>query len=442
MAGGEPEELPVDADASAPSLPLSAFLRRAGRWTGVAAQFFSVHAVLQAATLVSGLLFANLLPVDAFAAYALATSILVTFTFFTDLGVSVALNHFRHASLKGGLPYDDMLTAALQVRRRLFVIGAPVVAVAMWSWGRRVGAGLAPSAAMLVIVFAVVWWQVLSTTRVNDLRLRDQFALGYRAELAGAIARVTSTVAVLAAGLRDAWSAVATALAAAVVTAVVAGPSPGVASTPPRPEALSALVRYLLPTLPSALYFAVQGQVVIWLAAIFGGVSTLASVGALGRLGLVVGAFGGLISVVFMPRLVRQVDDRMFLRRFLQFGAVLVAVAGSLLALAVVAPGLLLRLIGPAYRGLTFEVQLMVLASGISLVASFLVQVNHARAWSRWQPVALVCMIAAQGVMAMLWPLDTTEGVMWFTVGSVTVGAVSQAVMTAIGFVRPSWVRW
>ncbi len=442
MAGGEPDARPVDAEASAPVVPPAALFRRAGRWTSVAAQFFTVHAVLQAASLVSGLLFANLLPVEAFAAYALATSILIAFTFFTDLGMSTALIHFRHASLTGGRSYEEMLAAALQLRRWLFAAGVPIVAVAVWSWGRKIGVGGWPSAAMLGVILAVAWWQVLATTRVNDLRLREHFSRGYRAELAGAFARLAATAAVLVGGLRDAWSAVATALAAAVVTSTVAGAPAGLPVHGPRPEARAALVRYLLPTLPSALYFAVQGQVVIWLAAVFGGVSTLANVGALGRLGLIVGAFGGLTSAVFMPRLVQHTGDRMFRRRFLQFGAVLCAVAAGLMAAAMVAPGALLRLIGPSYGGLTYELQLMVLASGISLVAGFIVQVNQARAWSRWQPAALVCLIVAQVVMAARLPLDTTAGVMWFTVGSVAVSGVSQAAIAAVGFARPSWVRW
>src|SRR5262245_18549070 len=59
------------------------------------------------------------------------------------------------------------------------------------------------------------------------------------------------------------------------------------------------VLRYMLPTLPAAAYFAVQGPLVVWLSATFGGARNIAEVGALGRLGLVVGLFSGLTGTVF-----------------------------------------------------------------------------------------------------------------------------------------------
>ena len=60
----------------------------ARRWTRVAGAFFAVHLTQQVAAMATGLLFIQTLSIDAFAIYTMATSVLLTFSFATDLGSS------------------------------------------------------------------------------------------------------------------------------------------------------------------------------------------------------------------------------------------------------------------------------------------------------------------------------------------------------------------
>jgi hypothetical protein len=202
------------------------------------------------------------------------------------------------------------------------------------------------------------------------------------------------------------------------------------------------VLRYLAPALPSAVYFAIQGQLVLWCAAWFGNLTHIANIGALGRLGLIVGAFGGLSQVVFLPRLVQITDERLFQRRLVQFGGILTAVSGLLVAASVASPATFLWLLGESYSSLAREVPLIVLASGLTLLAGYFGAVANARAWNRLQPAALVVMMAAQAAMIAWLQLDTTMGVAWFAVGSAVAGLVSQVAIVTTGFVRPSWVAW
>ncbi|HEX5758313.1 MAG TPA: hypothetical protein VF121_03900, partial [Thermoanaerobaculia bacterium] len=202
------------------------------------------------------------------------------------------------------------------------------------------------------------------------------------------------------------------------------------------------VLRYLLPTLPSALYFAFQGPLLVWLAAAFGAARTIAEVGALGRLGLVVGLFSGLTGVVFLPRLARLADDRLYRRRYLQFGALLAAVALGLLAAAWVAPGPFLWLLGESYAGLGRELRLVVAAAGLTLLDGYLVAVNMARSWTRWQGAAVGGLVAAQAALLALLPLGTTAGVLRFGVLSAAAALAGQAAIAWLGFTRPAAVAW
>lgn len=417
-------------------------LGTARRWTKVAATFFAVHFTQQVVTLATGLLFIRYLSIEEFAIYTMATSVLLTFAFATDLGSSSALMHFFHQSQLGKEPYANMANAVLSLRRWMFVAGAPVAVAILAVWGRASGLSAPMIALASVLVVATVWVQVQGTTRIVVLRLEGEYARSYRAEVLAALARLGAASAVIAFGLTTAIWALATALVSACALAWVAheGRIPRAATSV---RALQhRVVRYLAPALPSAVYFAIQGQLVIWCAAWFGNLTLVANIGALGRLGLIVGAFGGLSQVVFLPRLVQITDEGLFARRLVQFGAILAVMAGALVAASVAAPYAFLWLLGESYDSLTMELPLIVLAAGLSLVGGYLGAVANARSWNRLQPAALLVMMAAQAAMVVWLQLDTTLGVAWFAVGSAAAGLASQLAIVTTGLVRPRWVTW
>ena len=202
------------------------------------------------------------------------------------------------------------------------------------------------------------------------------------------------------------------------------------------------MLRYLAPSLPSALYFSIQGPLTVWLATTFGSVRNIAEVGALTRLGLIVGIFSSLTGVVFLPRLARIADEGLYRRRYLQFGALLAAVAAALLAAAAVVPGLFLALIGPHFAGLHRELLLVVAGAGLTLLGGYAVAVNLARSWNRWEGLAVVLLIAVQAALVARLPMGSTAGVLLFNLLTAATGLLLQLLITLGGFLRPRWVQW
>jgi hypothetical protein len=390
----------------------------------------------------TGLLFIHTLSTDAFAIYTVATSVLLTFSFATDLGSSSALLHFFHQSQLGKEPYANMVSAVLSLRRRMFLAGSPIAVGVLAVWGRS--EGLTPTTIALIsaLVVTTVWVQVQGTTRIVILRLEGAYARSYRAEVLAALARLGAAMVLIGIGFQDPVSALATAVVAACVLTWVAHEGRRPRLVAPVAALQRKVIRYLAPSLPSAVYYAVQGQFVIWCATWFGDLSLVANIGALGRLSLIVGAFGGLSSVVFLPRLVQIADERLFVRRLMQFGAILTLVGGVLFLASVAAPAAFLWLLGASYESLVRELPLVVLASSLGLLGGYLGAVANARSWNRLQPAALLLMMAAQVMMIAWLPLDTTMGVAWFGVGSALAGVVAQLIIVTLGLMRPSSVAW
>jgi O-antigen/teichoic acid export membrane protein len=417
---------------------------RLRRWAGIFSAYFSTQTVTQVLGIATGLLFIRFMPVREFALYTLAFSVVSFATFASDLGSTSSLFYFFRQSARTGEDFAPFLPAVLSLRRGAFLLATLGVALLFPRAAAAKGFSAGPIALATAGILLCVWFQISAALRVLGLRLADRYGDSYRAEMSGAALRLALAGAMAASALLWAWLGVLATGLGTAATALLAGrgtAAPAAATADLAPYRRRVL-RYMLPTLPSALYFSVQGPLVVWLAATFGNTRNIAEVGALSRLAMVVGIFSSLTGVVFVPRLARITDERHYLRRYLQFGALLAAVAGALLLAATLFPRPFLMLLGGHYAGLARELVLVVAGAGLTLLGGYAVSVNLARSWTRWETAAVLTLMAAQAAFVAVLPLGTTSGVLWFNVLTAAVGLALQIAVGLAGFIRPVWVHW
>jgi O-antigen/teichoic acid export membrane protein len=417
---------------------------RLRRWAGILSAYFTAQSLTQLAGITAGLLLVRTMPVREFAFYTLALSVITFFAFLSDLGSTGSLVHFFRQASTEGEEFPAYLSSVLSLRRIGFLIGAAVVAVAFPVAAAAQGFRTAETLLTLAAILCAVWFQIGAAVRVLSLRLTDRYAASYRAEIAGALLRLLLTLAMIVSALLQAWIGVLVSAAGTAATVLLArrAEAPRTVETTDLRPYRRRVLRYLLPTLPSALYFSIQGPLTVWLAATFGSARNIAEVGALSRLGMIVGLFSTLTAVVFLPRLARITDERHYRKRCLQFGGLLIAIAGALLAAAALFPGLLLQVIGQSYSGLHRELVLVVAGSGLTLLGGYAVSLNLARSWTRWETAAVLVLFLSQAALAAVLPLGTTSGVLLFNLGTAAVGLALQIAVAWTGFVRPEWVHW
>lgn len=420
----------------------------ATRWTKILGAYATAQGLAQLLSQLAGLLFVNYLPVGEFALYTIAASFIGFFTFATDLGATSSLIYFFHQAKKGDGSFEAAHAAVLALRHRAFLAGAVVVAIALPVTAHASGFALVPAALCAAAVVASSGFHIVSGMRLLSLRLEGQYGAAYRAEIAGNAVRFVLAVLIVVSLLRHAWLAVTSgALALAVMAWLMrpAASSPSASPAPTREEQNAArrrVLHYLLPTLPSALYFSIQGPLTVWLATVFGETRNIAEVGALSRLGALLVLVSNLNNIVFLPRLASVTDDRLYRRRYLQFGGFLALVVSLIIGFVALAPELFLWLLGGSYRGLRHELLLVALSSCLSVLSGYAVGVNMARSWNRWQSLNVAALITAQVILVLALDLHTTAGVLWFNLGTGMIGLSLQLLTTACGFVRPAWVTW
>ena len=421
-----------------------AVLPRLKHWAKVLSAFFTAQVLTQLLGLAAGLLLVRTMPLREFALYTLALSVVTFFTFISDLGSTTSLLYFFHRTVGDESEFPLYFAAVRSLRRMAFLAGAAAVAVALPRAAAAKGFGGAEIALATAGVLLCVWFQIDASTSVLALRLADRYGQSYRAEIAGGGVRLITAATMIAASRLYAWLAVVGNAAAVAMVSVLARP----AAARPRLYAASLapyrrrVLRYLLPTLPSALYFSIQGPLVVWLSATFGTARNIAEVGALSRLGMVIGLFSNLSGIVLLPRLSRIADEGLYRMRFIQFGVLLAAVALSLYGAVLAFPHALLALLGEHYAGLDSELLLVVCGAGLTLVGGYLVSVNLARSWTRWQGLAVGVLAVAQAILVKTLPLGTTRGVLLFNVLSAAIGLTLQWIISLLGFTRPKLVHW
>lgn len=420
---------------------------RLREWSKLVSEYAAAQVTVQLLGLLAGLWLVNLMPVREYALYTFALSFLTFLAVFSDLGVSNALLFFRRETRASGASFDPYVRAAYRIRYGLLALGAVVAIAFMAVSGHERGFAGAEIGILAVALVAAVWTQVGAAIALLQMHLAGLLRPSYWAEVCGNAARLAAVAAMWAASARWAWLAVLTGVIGSWLTKAIAtrnGPTLRPASPADEPAAeraaLLGIARMVLPMSLSAAYFAIQAPLTVWLSVAFAGTQSVAEVGALGRLGIIFGLVSSFVGTVFLPRLSVVTDDAHYFRRHVQFCGLLVAFGGAVIGMAWLVPEWFLLLLGPSYAGLGSGVLLISVSSVLATWGGYMVAINNARGWVRFQPAALGIFAAAQVSMIAILDLSTTSGVLYYGLWSNLAGLALQALINAAGFTRASWV--
>jgi hypothetical protein len=161
------------------------------------------------------------------------------------------------------------------------------------------------------------------------------------------------------------------------------------------------------------VYYALQGQISLFLIAVFGHVGQLAEVAAATRIGqlfLLLNSSNGVLVAPFFAR----TPLSLFRRRY---GYAMCCVGGVALLMAASAkfcPAAYLLLLGAKYNNLTTQVQFVVYASAIGYLVGAMWYIAMARKWVFWWSgsMQVILLTLIQLVCVMVLPLNTSEGVL------------------------------
>jgi O-antigen/teichoic acid export membrane protein len=395
--------------------------------------------VVQGVGFVCGILIIRLLPVQEYALYTLANTMLGTMTVLANSGISTGV------MAQGGKVWQDkkklgaVLATGLDLRRKFAIvslmISLPILMYLLIHNGASYLTSVLISAALIPAFFATLsdsLLEIVPKLHQSILPLqKNQVAVGVgRLVLTGLTMFIFpwAFIAVLTAGIPRIWGNLQ--LRKIVYVMADEGQEPDVEI---RREILTLVKRIM----PVSIYYCVSGQITIWLISVFGNTTSLAQLGALGRLSMLLSLFSAMVTILVVPRFAKLQSNMVLLLQRFTLIMVILFVALSIITMSVyLFPTQILLLLGDAYKGLPFELLLSVIGSCVALMSGIAFAIYSSRGWAMSPVVLIVINLLAIIVFASIFDLGSLKGVLFLNIGVSIIALLQTSLFCAFKIIK------
>jgi O-antigen/teichoic acid export membrane protein len=386
------------------------------------AEFLLSQGLSIAGNLLFGLLCVRLLPIGEYAKFVVVFAIQGSLMVLLDVGISGAFIPLIGERIEDRQLIADYLASLRQIAQWLYAIAAPLAIVTYPFLVRNRHWGWQTVTAMIVIVLISAWFARVGASYGSVLIVRRDRSYWYRTQIVSSLGALALLGVFVAFHRFGAFTAILIGVARIIAVAIAyyfrAQKLLGVKGTSSR-EKRTAIVQLTLPAVPSVVYYALGGQISVFLITIFGRTAAVASVGALSRLGqifLLLTPINGILVEPYFARLPKK-DLK---SHYLMAMAGASACGAGIVAIARIWPELFLWVLGPKYAGLRTEVVLVMSLGAIGLVGGVMASINNARRFIYYSFVLTDNVLTLILQVLFIWKVDlsTVRAVLWFGIAS------------------------
>jgi len=185
----------------------------------------------------------------------------------------------------------------------------------------------------------------------------------------------------------------------------------------PDKEISSEILSLIKRVMPGAIYYCISGQITIWLISIFGNTKSIAELGALGRLSILLSFFSYIISTLVIPRFAKFDNKKyILLSNYLKILLILFFLISLIILGFYSFPNPFLSILGEGFKGLAYELLLSIMGSGIYLISGTLYSLNLARGWVMSPILSITIQIFSIIIFASILDLSNLKGVLYLNI--------------------------
>jgi O-antigen/teichoic acid export membrane protein len=359
-------------------------IRRALQRARMVGNFALVQAMVQLVGFASGILLVRWLDQSEYAYFTIANTMQGTINVLADMGISIGLISIGGRVWQDRHRFGQLITTAQHFRRRLGILAILVVTPILYWLLTRNGASPIYAAVLIGAILLGLMVQFSQGVLAVVPRLRSDVSRIQTIDLTGAIARLIVLVGCaflfLNAGVAVLVSSMAFLLQYWMLRKYAAGVID--LNAPENAEDRAAMIGFIKNQAANAVFYCLQGQITVFLISFFGSRATsVAEIGALGRLAMIFAVMGQVLTNIFVPAFARC-QSAAKLR--LQYFAIVAGVAGccaAVLAAAAFFPNQFLFVLGSKYSHLQRELLLMVAGTVLNVLTGAVWFLNASKAW-------------------------------------------------------------
>ena len=422
---------PVLDEASAP------VIRRALHRARVVGNFAFVQAAVQVVGFLSGILLIRSLDQREYAYFTIANTMQGTLNVLADIGISIGL-----VSIGGRVWHDrhrfgQLVNTALGLRRKLGAVAIIIVTPILYFMLVKNGASVGYTAILIVAVLGGLAVQLSIGVLSVVPRLRSDVGRIQTIDMTGAVARFLALVALMYLFLNG---AVALAIGSAtlllqywMLRKYVAGVID--LKAPENAEDREAMRGFIRSQAANAVFFCLQGQITVFLISFFGRqISSIAEVGALGRLAMIFAVLSNLLANVFAPAFARCQTLRKLRWQYAAIVGCVACFSLVIIGIAAFFPREFLFVLGNKYAHLERELLLMVGGAVITALAGTLWSLNAAKAWIAGSWLYIPLTLATQVALIPSTDFSSVTGVLMFNLVSAIPSLLLNLILSYRGF--------
>lgn len=368
---------------------------------------------------ISGILIIRLLPVQEYALYTLANTILGTMVVLADGGVSTGVLSQGGKVWKDKIALGKVLQTGLSLRRSFAIISGIIFLPALIFLLLKHDASWLTAILITVSIFPAFYAQLSDSILVVVPQLHQNIGLLQKNEAlvgAGRLALTTlfififpfTFLALLANGIPRIYGN-RKLIKISAMNADMAQPRD--------PVYKKNILRIVKRLLPGIIYYCISGQITIWLLSIFGSTTSLAQIGALGRLAVILSLFNSLIGTLLIPRFARKENQKRGLVNF--YSKVMLVAFLLMLGIVLIVsffPSQILWILGDDYAGLQKELLLLITASALNLIAGVAFSMNASRDWILHPVISISLSVLSIIIGILIFDVSLLSGVLFFNI--------------------------
>jgi O-antigen/teichoic acid export membrane protein len=377
----------------------------------------STEILLKGIGFATGILIVRMLPVQEYAWYTLANTMVGTLIVLTDGGISNGVMALSGKVWQDPQKLGVVLNTGLDLRKKFAVVTLIfVIPILIYLLLNNKASWL--TAVLIVLSMIPAFYADLSDGLLEITpKLHQDISNMQKNQLTVGIGRLVLTVLtififpftfviLMAAGIPRIYGNQKLKKINAQFVDINQKPDPLV-----RKEILKIVVRLL----PNIIFYAFSSQIVIWILSIFGNSNELASIGALGRFSVLLGLFTSVLSTLFIPRFSRLGNHKpKLMKLFLFFQVLLILFSVFIMFIAFLFPTQLLWVLGGSYSNLSKELFLILLSNCIGLIASMTNNLIGSRGHFL-NPILVIAMnLGTVTVSFFIWDLSTLHGILYY----------------------------
>jgi O-antigen/teichoic acid export membrane protein len=379
----------------------------------------SAQILVQAVGFISGILVIRLLPVEEYALYTIANTMLGTMTVLSDGGISTGV------MAQGGKVWQNkeklgaILATGLDLRRKFAIlsllVSIPILCYLLLHHGASIITTVLISISLIPAFYAALSDNLLQI----PVKLHQAISPLQRNQVGVSIGRLILTgitlfafpwafIAIIANGVPRIWGNIRL---RKIANGFVSK------NAEINIEDKKAILNVVKRILPISIYFAFSGQITVWLISIFGTASSVAQLGAITRLTTILTIISTVISVLIVPRFARlEGRKKILLKYFFQLIFLLLILSGIILVVSYRYSNTFILILGKTYNGLNKEFVISVLGTLIGLISGTIYSINVVRQWLINPIFVIFFNMSLIIVFSILFDMSNLIGVLWFNI--------------------------